>query len=122
MPSTCSSHDGRGIELRDLQLLGLPGVTGKLDDAVATGRFGIGLTTVRALSTSWEVHCGDYHVRFADLDIQPITPIEPDDQIAGSGWRVFRISLPTDVATAQELSDWAAAWSDAALLPSGLRC
>ncbi|MEV0638561.1 hypothetical protein AB0I77_27185 [Streptomyces sp. NPDC050619] len=110
------AHDGKGVRLADILLLGLPWLSGKTSDAEATGRFGIGLATLRALATTWEVHCRPFHVRFADLSIQAVKPLMVPEQLAGPDWTVFRIPLATGVLSASELFEWFETWNDSSLL------
>ena len=58
------THDGRPLILRDVHALAAPWLTTKRDDPTAVGRFGIGLMTLNALADTFEMHSGDYHVRF----------------------------------------------------------
>ncbi|MFF2949821.1 ATP-binding protein [Kitasatospora sp. NPDC057965] len=110
------THDGEGVRLRDVLLLGLPWLSGKARDAEATGRFGIGLATLRALSTAWEVHCHPFHVRFADLNLEPVEPLDLSGDIVGEAWTVFRIPLEPDALSPAELFRWFDTWSDSSLL------
>ncbi|MFC9878758.1 sacsin N-terminal ATP-binding-like domain-containing protein [Streptomyces libani] len=110
------AHDGHGMRLADVLLLGLPWLSGKALDADATGRFGIGLTTLRALSTVWEAHCHPFHVRFADLSMRPVpAPVLPANA-AGPGWTVFRIPLAPGTLTLPELTEWFESWHDSSLV------
>ncbi|MDI2129644.1 sacsin N-terminal ATP-binding-like domain-containing protein [Yinghuangia seranimata] len=107
------AHDGRPVRFADVLLLGLPGLSGKAHDPDSTGRFGIGLATVRALSRVWEVHAPPWRVRFDGIGITPADPLpggSPD------GWTVFRIPLDGVELTADEVGAWFAAWDDSALL------
>ncbi|WP_128375319.1 ATP-binding protein [Streptomyces cavernae] len=110
------AHDGKGVRLADILLLGLPWLSGKTSDAEATGRFGIGLATLRALATTWEVHCHPFHVRFADLSIRAVEPLVVPEQVAGPEWTVFRIPLARDALSAPELFEWFETWNDSSLL------
>ncbi|MFJ1793104.1 ATP-binding protein [Kitasatospora griseola] len=110
------AHDGHGVRLADLLLLGMPWLSGKTRDAEATGRFGIGLATLRALSRSWEVHCHPFHVRFTDLELAVAEPLELPAEIADERWTVFRIPLVDDVLPAAGLVRWFEGWSDGSLL------
>ncbi|MBO3674018.1 ATP-binding protein [Streptomyces sp. NEAU-YJ-81] len=110
------AHDGKGVRLADILLLGLPWLSGKSSDAEATGRFGIGLATLRALATTWEVHCHPYHVRFADLSIRSVEPLVVPEQLVGPEWTVFRIPLPPGALSASELFEWFETWNDSSLL------
>ncbi|MFD7122031.1 ATP-binding protein [Streptomyces sp. NPDC059922] len=110
------AHDGKGVRLADILLLGLPWLSGKTSDAEATGRFGIGLATLRALATTWEVHCHPFHVRFADLTIRAVEPLQVPEQLAEPQWTVFRIPLAPGVLSASKLFEWFEAWNDSSLL------
>jgi hypothetical protein len=110
------AHDGDGLRLADVLPLGMPWLTGKAADAAATGRFGIGLSTLRALSTVWEVHCHPFHVRFSGTELEPAPPPELPDEISGPEWTVFRIPLSPGKLTAAQLLGWFDDWNDASLL------
>ncbi|MFD7222881.1 ATP-binding protein [Streptomyces sp. NPDC059892] len=110
------AHDGKGVRLADILLLGMPWLSGKSSDAEATGRFGIGLATLRGLATTWEVHCHPFHVRFADLSIRSVEPLVVPEQLVGPEWTVFRIPLQPDALSASELFEWFETWNDSSLL------
>ncbi|MFE9976842.1 sacsin N-terminal ATP-binding-like domain-containing protein [Streptomyces hirsutus] len=57
------AHDGRPVRLTDVMALAMPSLTSKDDDPDATGRFGIGLMTLRRLSPVLEIFWGFYRVR-----------------------------------------------------------
>lgn len=59
-------HDGQPAELRRIHALAAPWLTTKADDANATGRFGVGLSTLQPLSEEFEIHSGPYGVRYGD--------------------------------------------------------
>ncbi|MFG2918911.1 sacsin N-terminal ATP-binding-like domain-containing protein [Kitasatospora sp. NPDC048298] len=111
-----AAHNGSGLRLADIPRLGLPWVTGKSQDSGSTGRFGIGLATLRMLSTSWEVHGHPYHVRFADVTLAPADPPLLPADISGREWTVFRIPLGPGVISAEELLAWFENWQDSSLL------
>ncbi|MEU9079806.1 hypothetical protein [Kitasatospora sp. NPDC048538] len=110
------AHNGGRLRLADLPRLGLPWLSGKSLDAESTGRFGIGLATIRLLSTTWEVHGPPYRVRFADVTMTPAEAPHLPQDIAGPEWTVFRIPLETDVLSADEVLEWFEDWQDASLL------
>ena len=58
------SHNGSQVRLPHVLALATPWLTTKGSQAALMGRFGIGLTTLRSLSETLEVHCEPYHVRF----------------------------------------------------------
>jgi hypothetical protein len=57
-----ATHDGSPVRLPDVLALALPWLSSKTEDAGATGRFGVGLMTLRILSDVLDVHSGPYHV------------------------------------------------------------
>ncbi|MEV7903428.1 sacsin N-terminal ATP-binding-like domain-containing protein [Streptomyces anulatus] len=110
------AHDGAGLHLADVLPLGMPWLSGKTADAESTGRFGIGLSTLRALTTVWEVHCRPFHVRFSGTSLEPVAPPELPTEISGPEWTVFRIPLTPGTLTAGRLHAWFDDWNDASLL------
>lgn len=108
-------HDGRPIRLGDLQALATPWVSSKIHDAASTGRFGIGLMTLRALSGSVDIHCGPYHLRLADSTLVPIDAVDLPAHAPRADATVFAIPLPPDVDTAT-ITRWLSRWDDSALL------
>ncbi|MFE5613978.1 sacsin N-terminal ATP-binding-like domain-containing protein [Streptomyces sp. NPDC056470] len=110
------AHDGVPVRIGDVLLLGMPWLSGKTADARSTGRFGIGLSTLRALATTWEVHCHPFHVRYAGLTLEPVARPELPEEISGLGWTVFRIPLEQGQLPAEQLFTWFKSWSDASLL------
>ncbi|MFE9284801.1 sacsin N-terminal ATP-binding-like domain-containing protein [Streptomyces olivaceus] len=111
------AHDGRPVRLTDVMALAMPSLTSKDDDPDATGRFGIGLMTLRRLSPVLEIFCGFYRVRIGDPDVSLADPFPVPSWFADHGWTVLRIPLatPADVR-GQDVDDWLAAWGDEALL------
>ncbi|MGA5162242.1 sacsin N-terminal ATP-binding-like domain-containing protein [Streptomyces pseudogriseolus] len=111
------AHDGRPVRLTDVMALAMPSLTSKDDDPDATGRFGIGLMTLRRLSPVLEIFCGFYRVRIGDPDVSLADPFPVPSWFADDGWTVLRIPLatPADVQ-GQDVDDWLAAWGDEALL------
>lgn len=112
------AHDGVSVRMGDVLLLGMPWLGGKTADAQSTGRFGIGLSTLRALATTWEVHCHPFHVQFADLALEPVAPPELPEEISGPQWTVFRISLESDALPASDLFEWFERASDLCRCPA----
>ncbi|WP_406241421.1 ATP-binding protein [Streptomyces anulatus] len=110
------AHDGAGLHLADVLPLGMPWLSGKTADAESTGRFGIGLSTLRTLTTVWEVHCHPFHVRFSGTGLEPVAPPELPAEISGPEWTVFRIPLTPGTLTAGQLHAWFDDWNDASLL------
>ena len=109
-------HNGTPVRLSHILGLATPWLSTKGPDATAIGRFGIGLSTLRSLSQTLEVHCSPYHVRFGDPVLSPIDqptlPVGFDE----AGWTTLRIPLDQGTVTPSELVEWLDRWDDAALL------
>lgn len=109
-------HNGEGMRLRHVLGVALPWFSTKRAEAGSFGRFGIGLSALRSISSVIEVHCSPYHVRLG----QPIlSSIDPPALPAGfdeEGWTVFRVSLTRGGVALDELAEWIERWGDAGLL------
>jgi hypothetical protein len=109
-------HDGHRVTLSDVLSLATPWLSNKTDNILATGRFGIGLMTLRALSDILDVHSGPYHLRLGDPTISAIEagalPVAPPDH-ASTG-----LSLPLRDAALDtaDVTAWLSRWDDGALL------
>lgn len=62
-------HDGSPVSLLHVGAMVLPWVGTKRDDPLASGRFGIGQMTLRALGGPIEVHCRPYHFRMKEIPV-----------------------------------------------------
>lgn len=110
------SHDGDPVRLHHVLGFALPWLSTKVGDSDTIGRYGIGLMTIRALSTTMEVHCHPYHVRFGAPIISSIDqPILPAG-FGEVGWTTLRIPLDTATVSLDEIREWLNKWDDAALL------
>ncbi|MFI1947401.1 sacsin N-terminal ATP-binding-like domain-containing protein [Streptomyces virginiae] len=111
------AHNGNPVRLPDVMALAMPWLTSKADDPDATGRFGIGLMTLRRLSPVLEVFCGFYRVRIGDPDVSLADSFLVPATLAEDGWTVLRIPLaaPTEVQ-GEDVDDWLDEWGDEALL------
>ena len=110
------SHDGDPVRLHHILGFALPWLSTKIGDSDTIGRYGIGLMTIRALSTTMEVHCHPYHVRFGAPIISSIDqPILPTG-FREVGWTTLRIPLDTTTVSLDEIREWLNRWDDAALL------
>jgi hypothetical protein len=69
------AHDGDPVSLRHVGAMVLPWVSTKADDPFASGRFGIGQKTLRALGGPIEANCAPYHFRMDEVPIP--CPAEP---------------------------------------------
>ena len=111
-----ASHDGEPVLLHNVLGLAIPWLSTKGDEADTTGRFGIGLMTLRSLSETLEVHCDPYHMR---LGAPTVSPVEPPTLPAGfheAGWTTLRIPLDEGVVSPAELEEWLVRWDNSALL------
>ena len=109
-------HDGSPVRLRHVLGLATPWLSTKGSEAGATGRFGIGLMTLRSLSNLLEVHCHPYHVQLGEPTLSPIDPPTPPPGFEKAGWTTLRVPLKRGVVSSEELEEWLDRWDDAALL------
>ena len=72
-------HNGAPISLVHVAAMVLPWVTTKADDPSASGRFGIGQKTLRALGGPIDAHCDPYHFRMDEVP----APCPPEPSIDG---------------------------------------
>ena len=72
-------HNGAPISLVHVAAMMLPWVTTKIDDPRASGRFGIGQKTLRALGGPIDAHCDPYHFRMDEIP----APCPPEPAIDG---------------------------------------
>ena len=110
------SHNGNRVRLSHVLALATPWLTTKGGQAALMGRFGIGLTTLRSLSETFEVHCDPYHVRFGDPFVSSIRARHLPAGLDQAGWTTFRIPLSKVAVGAEELSAWLGQWDDSAML------
>jgi hypothetical protein len=110
-----ASHDGHAVQLKDVLALATPWVSNKGHDPGSTGRFGIGLMTLRALSESLEVHSGPYHLALGEPSLSAISP-DTSVGSAADGDTMFVVPLTAGQLTLDELDAWLARWDDGALL------
>ncbi len=110
------THDGRLANLKDVLALATPWLTTKRDDALATGRFGIGLMTLRSISHTLEVYSGPYAMQLGAPTLSWIgsTPAETSSGVARS--TVLRLPLSAGALDRSELEEWFERWDDTALL------
>ena len=111
-----ASHNGNPVRLPHVLALATPWLTTKGGQAALMGRFGIGLTTLRSLAETFEVHCDPYHVRFGDPFVSPIRARRLPAGLDQTGWTTFRVPLSKVTVGAEELSAWLGRWDDSAML------
>ena len=110
------SHDGKPVQLHHVLGFMIPWLSTKSSDVSSIGRFGIGLTTLRSLSTTIEVHCPPYHVRLGDPSISPIDQPTLPSGLQEVGWTTLRIPIEEESVTQEEVEKWLDRWDDSALL------
>ena len=99
-------HNGSPLRLRHVLGLAMPWLSTKGSEADTTGRFGIGLMTLRSLSTTLEVLCDPYYVRLGAPSVSPIRPPTLPDGFNEAGWTTLRIPLDEGVLSTAELGQW----------------
>ena len=110
------SHDGNPVKLHHVLGFMIPWLSTKGHDARAFGRFGIGLTTLRSLSDTIEVHCSPYHVRIGSPPITPIGKATFHTKLQEDGWTTLRIPIEARSVTPEEIKEWLSQWDDSGLL------
>ena len=109
-------HDGSPVRLQHVVGLATPWFSTKGDEAGSFGRFGIGLSALRSLSRTIEVHCNPYHIRLGDPTLLPIKPMDLPTPLKGEGWTVFRVPFGESRVELGELAGWLEHWGDDGLL------
>ena len=110
------SHNGDEMRLRHVLGLAMPWFSTKRAESETFGRFGIGLSALRSISSMIDVHCSPYHVRLGDPILSPIGPPALPAGFDEEGWTVFRVSLTEGGVAFEELVGWIDRWGDAGLL------
>ena len=109
-------HNGSPVRLNHILGLATPWLTTKAGDAAQIGRFGIGLSTLRSLSKTMEIHCSPYHVRFGDPVLSTIKPLTLPSGFDEPGWTTLRVPLDKGGIGLADAEEWLNRWDDAALL------
>ncbi len=109
-------HDGSPVQLRHVLGLATPWLTTKRGEAAPIGRFGIGLMSLRSISSTLEVHCHPYHVQLGDPTVSPIDPPMPPPVLEEAGWTTLRIPFEQAMVDATEVAEWLDRWDSSALL------
>ncbi len=109
-------HDGDPVRLRHVLGLATPWLSTKGGEAASFGRHGIGLSALRSLSRTIEVHCRPYHVEFGDSTLSPIGPMELPAAFGRGNWTMFRVPIGDGSLEIGMLADWLDRWGDAGLL------
>ena len=72
--------------------------------------------TLRAISTTLEIHCHPYHIQLGNPTLSPIGPPSPPLGLREPGWTILRVPFDQSTVTVQELKEWLEWWDDSALL------
>lgn len=110
------SHDGESIQLEHVFGIAMPWITTKSDDPAATGRHGIGLMTLRSLSSSLQVHCAPYHVQLNESVLSAVNAAQPPSWLAEESWTVLHVPLASKILNLESLHAWIKGWGHAGLL------
>lgn len=110
------SHDGEPIQLEHVFGIAMPWITTKSDDPAATGRHGIGLMTLRSLSSSLQVHCAPYHVQLDESALSAVSAAQHPSWLAEEGWTVLHVPLARQTLDLDSLHAWIEGWGHAGLL------
>jgi len=109
-------HDGDLVTLSDVLALSTPWLSNKTDNDIATGRFGIGLMTLHALSDVLEVHSGPYHIRLGQPTLSAIESSTLPLGLSEPEWTAICVPLRPHSVTADDIAAWIGRWDDSALL------
>lgn len=109
-------HNGNPVRLRHVLGFATPWLSTKGGQTETTGRFGIGLMTLRALSDTIEVHCHPYHFGLGKPTITPVDLPAPPPGLDEPGWTTLRVPLGSHGVSPSELEEWLDHWEDSALL------
>ena len=71
------AHDGTRVTLRDAVGMTFAYISGKREETLSKGKFGIGLKTIAGMASSFDVHCHPYHFTVERQHPQWTDP-EPD--------------------------------------------
>lgn len=110
------AHNGQTVQLRHVLGLATPWHSTKRGDAESIGRFGIGLSALRALAETVDVHSSPYHFRLGAPILCPIDPPELPGGFNEDGWTVFCIPVKDADVSLDRLAAWLDRWGDAGLL------
>jgi Domain of unknown function (DUF3883) len=110
-------HDGEPVRLPDLVAMALAFVSTKREDASTKGRFGIGLTTLRALGDTLAVHSGPYHASITGNQVAATSAARSIDGFFDpkAGETLLELRLRPGFDT-KELRAWLTGWDASSLL------
>ena len=110
------AHNGDGVQLRHVLGLATPWHSTKRGDVESIGRFGIGLSALRSLAETVDVHSSPYHLRLGAPILSPIGPPTLPGGFDEDGWTVFCIPVTEADVPLDSLTVWLDRWGDAGLL------
>jgi hypothetical protein len=111
-----AAHDGRAVTLSDVLSMATPWLSNKIDNVLATGRFGIGLMTLRALSDVLDVHSGAYHIRLGEPTISGIESSAKPPLTSEPSATAMCLPLQPAILDTDQLVAWLGRWDDGSLL------
>lgn len=88
------AHDGRPVLLKDMGAMIIPWLSAKDDDDEASGRFGIGQKTLKALGDPIAMHCVPFHFEMQAESPVALSPAEPIPQVYEPGRRDTMLVVP----------------------------
>lgn len=111
-----AQHDGVPLTLSDVLSLSTPWLSNKSRDASATGRYGIGLMTLRVLSDVLEVHSAPYRLRLGDPTISALEAAALPGDLIAAATTVMCVPLQRGSVVIESICEWIDRWDHAALL------
>jgi hypothetical protein len=109
-------HDGAPVTCHHMLPMTLPYLTTKSGDAEQRGRFGIGLKTLRRISSQISIHSAPYHFSAQGLDLIEVDPVQ---SIAGfydpDVDTLLELKLIAEFSP-KALEEWFEAWDEDGLL------
>lgn len=116
-PALLIAHDGTRLHLADLVAMVLPWVSTKRGDNRSTGRFGIGLNTLRTIGDGLHIHCHPYHATLKGGRLTVAAPLMSHLDEEDRPQTVLRIPLAADAdLQPDDIRAWLQQWGSAALL------
>lgn len=110
------AHDGAPVSYQHVLAMMLPYLTTKSGDAEQKGRFGIGLKTLKRISTGIGIHSAPYHFTADGLDLHTIVAAPAIEEFYRPGVdTLFVLDLVAGFSST-DLQDWFNAWSEDELI------
>ncbi|QLA82508.1 hypothetical protein EXV95_18815 [Acidovorax sp. JMULE5] len=72
--------------------------------------------TLRALSSTLQVHCPPYHVQLAGSQLSAINAIQAPRWLADEGWTILQIPVEKGMLSLSDVKEWMSGWGHAGLL------